>query len=212
MNQHKSDSFLRKVETYYSETLARHGATAKGVDWNGTESQYVRFQQVSKIIQQDGPFSISDIGCGYGALFDYLRENYTDFKYWGVDISASMIETAIAQHEQHPNATFYHGTEAPHTHDYTVASGIFSVCLETPQDKWAEYIKNTLVQLDAASDKGFAFNCLTSYSDVKKMKPHLYYADPCELFDFCKRNFSRQVALLHDYGLFEFTILVRKEA
>jgi hypothetical protein len=29
-------------------------------------------------------------------------------------------------------------------------------------------------------------------------------------FDHCKRNFSRQVALLHDYGLWEFTILVRK--
>ena len=29
-------------------------------------------------------------------------------------------------------------------------------------------------------------------------------------FDFCKRNFSRNVALLHDYGLYDFTIIVRK--
>jgi hypothetical protein len=58
--------------------------------------------------------------------------------------------------------------------------------------------------------KGFAFNALTSYSDPERMKNTLYYADPCRLFDLCKREFSRDVALLHDYGLYEFTILVRK--
>ena len=39
---------------------------------------------------------------------------------------------------------------------------------------------------------------------------YLYYADPGRLFDLCKRRYSRNIALLHDYGLYEFTILVRK--
>ena len=43
----------------------------------------------------------------------------------------------------------------------------------------------------------------------ERMRPDLYYADPCRLFDHCKRRYSRHVALLHDYGLYEFTILVR---
>jgi hypothetical protein len=42
------------------------------------------------------------------------------------------------------------------------------------------------------------------------MREDLFYADPCELFDYCKTRFARNVALLHDYGLYEFTILVRK--
>jgi hypothetical protein len=42
------------------------------------------------------------------------------------------------------------------------------------------------------------------------MRNYLYYADPCALFDLCKRRYSKHVALLHDYGLYEFTILVRK--
>ena len=42
------------------------------------------------------------------------------------------------------------------------------------------------------------------------MKDYLFYADPCELFDFCKTRFSQNVALLHDYGLYEFTILVEE--
>ncbi len=61
------------------------------------------------------------------------------------------------------------------------------------------------------SRKGFAFNCLTSYSDKERMREDLYYSDPCFLFDYCKRHFSKNVALLHDYGLYEFTVLVRKD-
>jgi hypothetical protein len=44
------------------------------------------------------------------------------------------------------------------------------------------------------------------------MRADLYYADPLWLFDYCKRNLSKQVALLHDYGMYDFTILVRREA
>jgi hypothetical protein len=31
------------------------------------------------------------------------------------------------------------------------------------------------------------------------------------VFDLCKRRHSRNVALLHDYGLYAFTVLVRKD-
>jgi hypothetical protein len=42
------------------------------------------------------------------------------------------------------------------------------------------------------------------------MREDLYYADPARLFDHCKTRFARNVTLLHDYGLYEFTMLVRK--
>ena len=64
--------------------------------------------------------------------------------------------------------------------------------------------------MNANSLKGFAFNCLTSYSDPEKMRADLFYPNPCQVFDHCKTKFSRHVALLHDYGLYEFSILVRK--
>jgi hypothetical protein len=75
---------------------------------------------------------------------------------------------------------------------------------------WLKYIEDTLDILNQTSKKGFAFNCLTSYSDEDKKRDYLYYADPCMLFDICKKKYSRNVSLLHDYGLYEFTILVRK--
>ena len=68
---------------------------------------------------------------------------------------------------------------------------------------------STLETLAELSIRGFAFNMLTSYSDTDKMRPDLYYGDPAFFFDHCKRRYSRNVALLHDYGLYEFTIIVR---
>ena len=73
------------------------------------------------------------------------------------------------------------------------------------------YLPATLDELDRTSRRGFAFNCLTAYSDRERMQSHLHYADPLALFDRCKRRYARNVALLHDYGLYEFTLLVRKE-
>jgi hypothetical protein len=95
--------------------------------------------------------------------------------------------------------------------DYTVASGIFNVKMGYPDDKWLdEYVVPTINSMNDKSSHGFAFNLLTSYSDAEKMEDYLFYADPCFLFDYCKRNFSRNVALLHDYELYEFTMVVRK--
>jgi len=95
--------------------------------------------------------------------------------------------------------------------DYIVASGIFNVKNEIIESEWLYYILSTIEIMNKKSKKGFAFNVLTKYSDKEYMKNYLYYADPLFLFDYCKRNFSRNVALLHDYDLYEFTILVRKE-
>jgi hypothetical protein len=61
----------------------------------------------------------------------------------------------------------------------------------------------------ALSVRGVAFNMLTAYSDPGHMRADLYYADASFYFDYCMRRFPRRVALLHDYDLYEFTILIR---
>jgi len=202
---------LNEIADYYSDKITTHGNVPAGVDWNGEESQNLRFQQLSKIINKDG-FSLNDIGCGYGAYFDFLNSAYKELSYFGYDISEEMVKAASKAHKTHNKAHFFYTGEPSAAQDYSVASGIFNVQLECPEDEWQQYILDTLHMMDKHSSKGFSFNCLTKYSDADKMRDYLYYADPCELFDYCKINFSKDVALLHDYGLYEFTILVRKEA
>jgi hypothetical protein len=94
--------------------------------------------------------------------------------------------------------------------DYTVASGIFNVMMGHTESQWLAYILSTLDEMNNKSKSGFSFNLLTKYSDQEHMKKNLYYADPCFLFDYCKRNYSKNIALLHDYDLYEFTIHVVK--
>jgi SAM-dependent methyltransferase len=201
---------LADVADYYSSKLAAHGDTPRGVDWNGEESQVLRFEQIARIIAARGPFTLSDVGCGYGALEDYLRPRFPAMSYTGCDISHDMVAAARARHPGTGRAEFVTGSEPPAVCDYAVASGIFNVRLERGDAEWHDYVTATIDMLHRASRDGFAFNCLTAYSDADKKRDYLYYADPCELFDLCKRRYSRDVALLHDYGLYEFTLLVRK--
>lgn len=208
----KAADILATVADYYSAKLAEHGQTARGVDWNGEESQMLRFEQLCKIIDQSGDFSINDLGCGYGALYDVLCSRHQNCTYNGYDVSGDMIRAATERYSGNRNASFAVAAEPLLTADYGIASGIFNVRLKRSDGQWRDYMQVTLDSLDRTSMRGFAFNCLTSYSDTDKMRDYLYYADPCALFDLCKRRYSRHVALLHDYGLYEFTILVRKGA
>lgn len=203
------DTTLVQVADYYSAKLAEHGETSLGVDWNGPESQARRFAELSRVFMTDGDFSVNDIGCGYGAYVDYLESKYFGISYSGYDISKNMIHAA-SKRLGSKDCRFVVASTPDLVADYSVASGIFNVRLECPGESWLQYILNTLDAMDENSRLGFAFNCLTSYSDSDKMRCYLYYADPCALFNYCKRKFSRNIALLHDYGLYEFTIIVRK--
>ena len=205
-------ALLRKVEEYYTAKVMAHGPTAQGVDWNSASSQHLRFQQLLRVVEYErGPFSLNDIGCGYGALAAYLQPSGNVFQYHGFDLSAEMIRLAHEHYGHLANCRFSHTLEAFVPAHYTVASGIFNVKLDTETEEWKAYMLDTIDQLSTLSTQGFAFNVLTSYADPERMRPELYYADPCFLFDYCQRRYSRWVAVLHDYGLYEFTIVVRKE-
>ena len=216
MTKENKSSLLSEVATYYTEKLKVHGETPHGVDWNSAESQSLRFEQLCKIISiEKRDFSLNDLGCGYGALLEYLHNKYSISSYLGIDVSKNMILSAESRQVKSHHAAsglvrFLNAAQPDIEADYGVASGIFNVRLSRTDNEWYGYLQDTLDELDRTSRFGFAFNCLTSYSDEDKKRDYLYYADPCKIFDLCKRRYSRQVALLHDYELYEFTILVRK--
>ena len=206
------DPLLQPVADYYSGKVRAHGATPRGVDCNGADGQQLRFDNLLRILPvAPVATSLDDYGCGYGALLDHLRAiGRPAVDYLGLDVSDPMIIEARGRHPEDA-ARFQHGAGSPRRADFAVASGIFNVRLEASDADWAKHIVTTLDTMAAATTRGFAFNCLTSYSDPPKRQAYLYYGDPCHYFDLCKRRYSRNVALLHDYDLYEFTLLVRKE-
>ena len=200
---------LESVENYYTQKVIKHGCTSKGVDWNTVESQFIRFDQLMKLIDLDDEFSINDLGCGFGSLLDYFKLKDISCDYLGIDLSNQMISFAKKRNHGR-NIKFIKGSKPNRVADFTIASGLFNVRLNISDKNWLEYIFETLDILNNSSNKGFAFNCLSSYADKEKMRGDLFYADPNVFFDKCKREFSHNVALFHDYNLYEFTIVVRK--
>jgi SAM-dependent methyltransferase len=203
-----SERLLAAVERYYTGKVAEHGARPEGVDWNDAASQANRFAQLVRVADGRERFSLVDYGCGYGALVDFLEEQGRSFDYTGVDLSEAMLEHAQAAH---PGRAFTGSAAEVEPADFAVASGVFNVRLDADTQSWTAYVLETIAELDRLGSAGFAFNMLTSYADPDRMRDDLYYGDPLFFFDHCKRTHARNVALLHDYGLWEFTLLVRKD-
>jgi SAM-dependent methyltransferase len=208
MSAHVTADVLRRVAAYYSAKVASHGTTARGVDWNSPESQELRFAQIERLLDGPEPFTVNDYGCGYGAFAAYLMQRGRRARYFGFDISTEMLSAARRFLKDMNDCCLVDDRADMVKADYTVASGIFNVKLDAGNVVWESYVDETLDHMAAVSRRGFAFNMLTAFADVDRMRPDLYYADPHAYFDKCRR-FSRQVALLHDYPLYEFTLLVR---
>ena len=207
---------LSKVETMYSENLKKMGSDdSRAVGWNTEECQKLRFSKLTSVINADEPFSINDLGCGYGALLPFIVDELgCKVKiYNGYDISENMLSAARQRLNKYNGSStqilLYKEPILKDVADYSIVSGTFNVKFDSTNEEWSEYIKNCLQNLDEKSTKGFSFNLLTSYVDWQE--EHLYYADPCYWFDYCKKNFSKKVSLYHDYPLYEWTIIVKKE-
>jgi hypothetical protein len=202
---------LDQVKQYFDKRIQEHGTSARGSDWNSEASQYARFDQLLKVIEGSGSFSLLDYGCGWGALADYLAEKGFSVDYYGYDLLESAILQAREVHSGKPGRTFTTEEISLPVCDYVVASGIFNFRGAQSFEAWTDYVVSLIDRFHTLSRKGFACNFLTKYSDADRMRPDLYYADPLFLFDYCKNHYSKNVALLHDYRLYDFTLIIRKD-
>lgn len=204
-----TERIVSRAADYYTRKLAQHGATPKGADWNGLESQHLRFEQLLRACDPSVPLSINDYGCGYGALVAFLEESGRSFDYCGYDASAAMVAAAREHVGADPRCRFTADRTEVTPRSHTVASGIFNVREGTGDLEWWDYIVRTIDDLAELSTAGFSCNFLTSHSDLDRQRADLYYADPSAVLQHCLRRFPRRVSIVHDYPLYEFTILVR---
>ena len=206
------DGLFAALDAYYAPRLAEHGASARGVDWNSSESQELRFRQLLRVRSDEEPCSLLDYGCGYGELAHLLVARGEPVDYRGFDVSERMIDLARVHNPDPGACRFFQSPGDLEQADYVVASGVFNLRLDVDEATWEAYVLETLDVLAGLARHGFAFNLLTSWSDADRMRPDLFYAEPTRFFEHCKRSYSRHVALLHDYGLYEWTMLVRTDA
>jgi SAM-dependent methyltransferase len=205
---HEHDVIRRQVTSYYSSKLAACGPTSRGVDWNGMASHELRHRQFLRLLDGDREASVLDLGCGYGDFYRFLRAEGYHGAFTGYDVVPGMIAEALRLHADE-GCRWRVGGEPSEPADFAIASGIFNVRGSVPVAAWTQYVHQTIDILAASSNRGFAFNILSLSSDPERRATHLYYADAAEMLSHCLKRFGRSVALLQDYGLFEFTVIVR---
>jgi SAM-dependent methyltransferase len=197
---------LSGVRDLYAAGLAEHGPTPAAVGWHDEAAQQLRFERLARVLDEhpvDGPITVADWGCGYGALLAHLDARGTPVaRYDGYDLSAEMLAAA----PQDDRCRWMHGSELDRDVDYVFVSGTFNVRLSASDEAWGEHIRTTLRALHARARRGLAFNLMTSWVDWRAGQ--LFYADPAEWFTFCRRELSRSVSLQHDYPLYEWTMIV----
>ena len=181
-----------RINRAYARSLTRHGPTPQGVFWNSTKTQKARFAALTAAIRahharilengrpQTGqheptPPVIADIGCGYGALLDYIdtQPALAGWGYRGIDVTPAMVE-ACTQRFPERAACFTTGKAPPAAVDYCLVSGTFNLCLINDADRWQRYILESLTPCWHASRRGIALNLLCA--DKALIRNNIYYA------------------------------------
>lgn len=200
------------LQQHYQALFRKHGDTAHAVQYSDVVSQRKRFRVLSEVSRDLG--SVIDLGCGLGHLCDFLREDGFKGRYLGLDFVQEFIDHANSKHEKDPAAEFsqfdLNADVLPRDYDTVMLCGVFN---NRMPDNLA-FLESTISKGFDAARRQFAFNVMSTYVDFQD--PTLYYRDPREVFDFCKRNLTRRVTLRHDYLVrddrppYEYTVYLYK--
>lgn len=211
MHQSPVQKNLKAIAQDYGRRVSEQGPCAKAAGWRDTQTQHMRFFQLFKLFEGDkGPYSVADLGCGYGEMLNAMPDSIKKkiSLYTGYDISVEMVEAAQRLFSAEENCLFVQDSEITEPSDYVLASGIFNHHFDADLAAWKTHIQDTLRHMVKKARKGAAFNIMSTYVDYQE--DYIYYADPAEMLSFCLDEFGRHVRLLHDYPLYEFTVLIKK--
>jgi SAM-dependent methyltransferase len=201
----ESRRYLEPIKDFFERTAAK-GDSYRGVGYPTPENQTIRFDTALRLIEPDvEEFSVNDFGCGLAHLYDHIKAKRLPMKsYRGYDLSEPSLE--IARERLGDEVELIRDDHLTKEADYSFALGIFNTRLEATDEEWLSFLKSAARDLYEHSRRGCAFSSLTTYVDW--MEPQLYYGNPTEMFAYCKEEISPRVALLHDYPIFEWTILI----
>ena len=204
------DPLLDKISVFYSDTIKEYGPEPKGVSWNTCDRQGTSFKYLAKLVADEtAPLSVADLGCGYGALYNYLKCHHPPVvEYIGYDVSPAMLEVAREAIGVDTEVTLCLGSELDREVDWGFASGTFHVTLGQDANAWERMVLSALDNIHRYTRKGFAFNMMTDRVDWKA--ENIFYANPGRFLNYCTEKLSRRVRLYHDMSLFQWTMLVYK--
>lgn len=198
---------------YYGDLYERHGSSVDAVASASQAFKEERYERLTRVFGDDPSFTIHDVGCGLGHLYEFIRHRYPSR---AIEYSGSEITPGFVDHCQrhYPDLSFelrdLSVSSFPEKYDYLIFAGTFYHLANSNEDEFRDFIRRMLSNGFACANKGIAFNLITSHVDYRL--PDLYYADLGDLTTFIARKLSRFFTVDHASPLFEYTVCVYKPA
>ncbi len=189
----------------YDKSLERFGPGPKALLWWDYRSMAIRFRE----LVSDAPIfgkSIMDAGCGLGDLLPFLYAKSPDFRYLGVDKKTEFIEIARQRYDGHEFKVDDPFHKKIGMFDVVLSSGVMNGNV----DNWLAKRKKMIANLFDQTGEVLAFNMAGGF----KPPPDdslIAYANPQEIFDFCK-SLTPRVVLKTEYLQKDFTIVMFKKS
>ena len=202
----------KQISSIYNKRFDNYNNTPKGVFWNSKLSQDLRLNIIlDKMlkISQRNDFSISDVGCGYGRLYEIIRDRNLDGKveYQGFDINQKLINFC-KNNKDFKNVKFAISTFPIKKTDYIVMSGTYNLAPTNNISLWEDYIIKNLKNNWKFVKKAMIFNCLIR--EKKQINKTLYFTELSWIKKICEENFCQPIIIKHQMLKEDITVILKK--
>jgi len=203
----------KKIYKHYENCFETEGDNHKGVDWPNGPDVKTRYLVMTELFIHESHPVVLDFGCGLGHYLDFIKEqkNVPPMKYIGLDISKKFIDVCK---QKYPNEDFVQVDVLKENinvvFDYAIMNGVFTVKGDLSfEDMW-KFMTFVIKNVYDKSQVGIAFNVMSKNVDWEKS--NLFHVSLDELSLFLCKNLSRNFVIRNDYGLYEYTVYVFKQA
>ena len=202
----------KQISNIYNKRFDNYNNTPKGVFWNSKLSQDLRLNiildKILKIAKSE-EFSIADIGCGYGRLYEVIKERNLDSKvqYYGFDINEKLINFC-KNNKDFENVEFAINASPFKKTDYIVMSGTYNLTPTNNISLWEDYIIKNLKGNWKFVKKAMIFNCLIK--EKKEITKSLYYSELSWIKKICEENFCHPIITKHKILKEDITIILNR--
>ena len=202
----------KQISNIYTKRFDNYNNTPKGVFWNSKLSQDLRLNIIlDKILKiaKNEDFSIADIGCGYGRLYELIRERNLDGKiqYYGFDINQKLIDFC-KKNKNFGNVEFAINAFPFKITDYVIMSGTYNLTPTNNISLWEDYIIKNLTSNWKLVKKAMIFNCLIK--EKKEINKALYYTELPWIKRFCENNFGQIEIVKNQLIKDDITVVIKK--
>jgi SAM-dependent methyltransferase len=174
----RKTEFEKQIANVFNKRFLQLGAQPEASLWFCKTRQRKRFETIARLIfkrAKSQTLSISDIGCGYGAFYNFLMtyKSGVDLKYTGYDIASSPIEYCLDNYLS-PSANF--------------------ICGSRKISEWRKYYFNELSRIFQGTKSFMIFN-ITISSQARISPRGIFYENPNAIEEFCNSQLGNTTSL-----------------